>query len=211
MSLILNIDTTFDKASVCLSNGGNVLQCSYSDEQKEHASWMHAEIAVQLDKYGYNIKDLAAVAVNAGPGSYTGLRVGMAAAKGYCYSLNIPLITINSLKICAFAVKDESIDFICSLIDARRMEVYAAVYDSSLQEKIAPHSLIIAENSFASILTSGKILFCGNGINKLMSMISNDNAYFSYTKADATHLAQMSMEYYKNKKFANLAYIEPLY
>src|SRR5258705_11297478 len=109
MSLILNIDTALDTASVCLAEAGNVLQLSSTETLKDHASWLHTEIAELLRKNGHQIKDLDAIAVSVGPGSYTGLRVGLSAAKGFCYALNIPLITVNSLKIIAFAVKDKAI------------------------------------------------------------------------------------------------------
>lgn len=211
MSLILNIDTALDKATVCLAEDGNVLKLSSSEDQKDHASWLHTEIAELLQKSGHGIKDLNAVAVSVGPGSYTGLRVGLAAAKGFCFALDIPLITINSLKIIAFAVKDEAIDIICPLIDARRMEVFTAVYDKDLQEKVSPHTMIVDEKSFASFLLPGKVLFCGDGVKKLQPLISNSNALFSNTIADASHLARLSFNCYSNKEFADLAYAEPLY
>ncbi len=211
MSLILNIDTALDTASVCLSEKGNVLQLSSSENQKDHASWLHIAIAELLQKSGYMIKDLQGLSVSIGPGSYTGLRVGLAAAKGFCYALKIPLITVSSLKILAFAVKEEAIDIICPLIDARRMEVFTAAYDKELREKISPHALVVDEKSFASFLSAGKVLFCGNGVKKLQPLISNSNALFSNTMADASHLARLSFNCYKNKEFADLAYAEPLY
>jgi tRNA threonylcarbamoyladenosine biosynthesis protein TsaB len=211
MSLIINIDTALDTASVCLAEDGNVLKLSSSDDQKDHASWLHTEIAELLQKSGYSIKDLDAVAVSVGPGSYTGLRVGLAAAKGFCYALDIPLITINSLLIIAFAVKDEAIDIICPMIDARRMEVFTAMYDKDLQEKHSPQAMIVDEKSFASFLLKGKVLFCGNGVKKLQPLISNSNALFSNTMAGASHLARLSFNCYNNKEFADLAYAEPLY
>ena len=211
MSLILNIDTALDTASVCLSEDRNALQLSFSENQKDHASWLHTEIAEQLQKSGKRIKELNAVAVSIGPGSYTGLRVGLAAAKGFCYALQIPLITVNSLKIIALAVKDEAIDIICPLIDARRMEVYTAVYDKDLREKISPHTRVVDENSFASFLITGKILFGGNGVKKLQPFIANTHAQFSNKIADASHLAKLSFICYTKKEFADLAYAEPLY
>ncbi len=211
MSLILNIDTALDTASVCLCEDGNELQLSRSENQKDHASWLHAEIAGLLQKSGKRMKELDAVAVSIGPGSYTGLRVGLAAAKGFCYALNIPLITVNSLKIIALAAKDETIDIICPLIDARRMEVFTAVYDKDLREKNSPHALVIDENSFASLLLSGKTLFCGNGVKKLQPLISNSNALFSNKIADASDLASLSFSCYNKNEFADLAYAEPLY
>jgi tRNA threonylcarbamoyladenosine biosynthesis protein TsaB len=211
MSLILNIDTALDTASVCLAEDGNVLQFSSSENQKDHASWLHTAIADMLQKSGFEIKELHAVAVSVGPGSYTGLRVGMAAAKGICYALNIPLLTVNSLKLLAFAAKDEAVDFICSLIDARRMEVFTAIYNKDLQEKDSPHAEVLDEKSFATILLSGKVLFCGNAVNKLRPLISNSNAIFSPTMADASHLARLSIKSYNKKEFADLAYAEPMY
>jgi tRNA threonylcarbamoyladenosine biosynthesis protein TsaB len=211
MSLILNIDTALDTASVCLSEDGNELQLSHSENQKDHASWLHTEIAGLLQKSGKTIKDLNAVAISIGPGSYTGLRVGLAAAKGFCYALNIPLITANSLQVIALAAKEDAIDMICPLIDARRMEVFTALYDKNLQEKRSPHALVVDENSFAALLLSGKILFCGNGVRKLQPLISNSNALFSNKIADATHLASLSFSSYNKNEFADLAYAEPLY
>jgi tRNA threonylcarbamoyladenosine biosynthesis protein TsaB len=211
MSLILNIDTASDIATVCLSENGNLLQLSRSEDQKDHASWLHTAIAELLKKNGYHTHDLSSVAVSIGPGSYTGLRVGLAAAKGFCYALNIPLITVNSLKIIALAVKSEAIEMICPLIDARRMEVYTALYDKEIQEMVSPYALVLHEKSFASFLSQGKVLFCGNGVKKVQSIISDSNAFFSQTIADATHLSQLSFHCYNQKEFAGLAYTEPLY
>jgi tRNA threonylcarbamoyladenosine biosynthesis protein TsaB len=211
MSLILNIDTAFNSASVCLYETGDVIQLSFSENQKDHASWLHTEIAGLLQKSGKRMKDLDAVAVAIGPGSFTGLRIGLAAAKGFCYSLQIPLITVSSLKLIAFAVKDEAHNLICPLIDARRMEVFTAVYDKMLQEKVSPHALVIDEQSFASLLSSGKILFCGNAVKKLQALISNSNAFYSKTIADASHLAQLSFDCFNKKEFAGLVDAEPMY
>lgn len=191
MSLILNIDTALDKASVCLSKDGKVLQISFNENQKDHASWLHTAIAELLQKSNLKINDLQAVAVSIGPGSYTGLRVGLSAAKGFCFALNIPLITVNSLKLIAFAVKEEAIDLICPLIDARRMEVFTALFDKNLLEKILPTNMVVDEKSFATVLLNNKILFCGNGVSKLQSIISNRNASFSNTNSDASHLANL--------------------
>lgn len=211
MSLILNIDTAIDKASVCLSKDGDVLQISYSENQKDHASWLHTAITGLLKKNNYKINELQAVAVSIGPGSYTGLRVGLSAAKGFCFALHIPLITISSLKLIAFAAKDEATDLICPLIDARRMEVFTALYDKNLQEKNSAHTLVLDEKSFASILLTNKVLFCGNGIAKLKPIIAGHNANYCKINSDASHLAYLSLKYYINKDFADLAYTEPLY
>jgi tRNA threonylcarbamoyladenosine biosynthesis protein TsaB len=211
MSLILNIDTALDTASICLTKDNEVLELMTNDNQKDHAAWLHPAITGILSNNNYTINELEAIAVSIGPGSYTGLRVGLASAKGLCYALNIPLITLNTLKIIAFAAKDEAVELICPVIDARRMEVFTAVYTKALWEKISPHAMIADENSFASALSSGHLLFCGNGCKKLQAVISHKNAAFSNTKANASHLARLSYNCFMENEFSELAYTEPLY
>ena len=213
MSLILNIDTAVEIASVCLAKDNEILQLALNENQNDHASWLHITIADVLQKTGSIVNELSAVAVSIGPGSYTGLRVGLASAKGFCYALNIPLMAISTLKMIAFAVKDEAINanFICPLIDARRMEVFTSMYDHSLVEKIPPRAVILDENSFSAILAENKVLFCGNGSKKLQNIISSYNALFTDTVANAAHLSQLSYNYFRNKEFASLAYTDPLY
>jgi tRNA threonylcarbamoyladenosine biosynthesis protein TsaB len=211
MSLILNIDTALDEASICLAKENEALELMVNENQNDHAAWLHNAIAAILLNNKYTINELQAVAVSIGPGSYTGLRVGLASAKGICYALNIPLITVNTLEIIAFAAKDEAIELICPLIDARRMEVFAAIYNKELQEKIPPHAMIADENSFASMLLSAKLLFCGNGSKKLQAIISNKNARFSKSRSNASHLAQLSYNCFCKNKFADPSYTEPVY
>ncbi len=211
MSLILNIDTALDTASVCLARDGKSLDLRVNPNQKDHSAWLHPAIDDVMKKSGLSVAQLEAVAVSIGPGSYTGLRVGLASAKGLCYALNIPLLTISTLKMMALAVKEEATDLICPLIDARRREVFAAVYDKELGEKIAPHALLIEQNSFDNLLAKHKILFCGSGSKKLQPLLSGSPAFFSDTTANAAHLAQLSHEQFSNKSFANLVYTEPLY
>ena len=213
MSLILNIDTALDTASVCLSKDNELLQITVNENQKEHAMWLHTAIADILQKSGHTINELQAVAVSIGPGSYTGLRVGLASAKGFCYALNIPLIAISTLKMIAVAVKEEAtgVNLICPMIDARRMEVFTNLYDQLLTEKNTARAMIIDENSFSAMLGSNRILFCGNGSKKLQKIITSPNALFSNTIANASHLAQLSFSCFQNKEFASLAYIEPSY
>lgn len=211
MSLILNIDTALDKASVCLADDDRILEMAISENQKDHASWLHPAVNELLQKTKLNVHDLNAVAVSIGPGSYTGLRISLSAAKGFCYALDIPLIAVSSLKIIAFAAKDEADDLIVPLIDARRMEVYTATYDKNMNEKIPAQALVADENSFSSLLETNKIVFCGNGTEKLKKILPHSNAFFSGTHSDATHLAQLSRQSFQQKEFASLAYTEPLY
>ena len=211
MSLILNIDTALEGAAVCLARNGNVLQLESSHQQKDHAAWLHPAIAKMIKQEGCTLGDLRAVAVSIGPGSYTGLRVGLSAAKGFCYALDIPLITVGTLEILAASVQNAAADLICPLIDARRMEVYAAVYTKDLTEKTAPYSLIVDTNSFLELLSEHPVLFCGNGTKKLQDLISHPNAVFSASSPDPQVFARLSFSYFSGKRFAELAYSEPLY
>ncbi len=214
MSLILNIDTALDSASVCLSKDNKLLQIAVNENQKDHAMWLHTAVADILQKAEHTVNELQAVAVSIGPGSYTGLRVGLASAKGLCYALNIPLIAVSTLKMIAFATNSNGVmheNMICPMIDARRMEVFTAIYDINLVEIRAAEAMIIDENSFSAMLESNRILFCGNGSKKLQKITTASNALFNDTIANASHLAQLSYYYFRNKEFANLAYTEPSY
>ncbi|MBA2250622.1 MAG: tRNA (adenosine(37)-N6)-threonylcarbamoyltransferase complex dimerization subunit type 1 TsaB, partial [Chitinophagaceae bacterium] len=141
MALILNIDTCTENAIVSLANNDVIIGTMNNSNQKDHASFLHTAIKNLLDKSGILISQLNAIAVTAGPGSYTGIRVGMAAAKGLAYALQIPLISLNTLEVIAMCsiIQSENKDaFFCPMIDARRMEVFTAVYDQFLKEIIAP-------------------------------------------------------------------------
>jgi len=220
MPLLLNIDTATEHASVCISKGDDVLGLIESTEQKNHASFVQPVIQQLINTSGYALKDIDAVSVTAGPGSYTGLRVGLASAKGICYALQKPLILINTLEVMAQAVISfyQSIhepinpsSLLCPLIDARRMEVFTALYNASLDEVVAPYALIIDENAFGSWLKSQTILFSGSGRQKLKGAISDSNAVFTNVQHNASDLAIRSLIAYQSNRFADLAYSEPLY
>ncbi len=211
MSLILNIDTSLSTASVCLAKDGEPLRVSVNPDQKDHAGWLHPAIMDLFRETGTVARDLDAVATSIGPGSYTGLRVGLASAKGLCYALDIPLIAINTLMQLAYAVKEEATDLIVPLIDARRMEVYTAVYDREIREKISTHAMILEPGSFSSLLSSNKIIFCGDGVQKGQLFLNHVNASFTTTPAHAGHLAYLSAVNFVKNQFADLAYTEPLY
>ena len=211
MAIILNIDTAVESASVCLATQAKSLQFAINSNQRDHASWLHTTIQKIISNTGLNLKEIEAVAVTIGPGSYTGLRVGLSAAKGLCFGLNIPLIAVNTLEMMAHAVKKDEADFICPLIDARRMEVFMAVYNKNLQEIIKPCALIIEPGSFDSLLGSGKILFSGNGSKKLTDIIVHANASFNNIDGSAADMVHLSEKAFIEKKFADLAYVEPLY
>src|ERR1700679_2481534 len=147
MALILSIDTAMAKAGIALSKDGLALSILENTEQKEHAAWLHQAVQEIMTTTGHRLHDLEAVAVTAGPGSYTGLRVGMAAAKGFCYALNIPLIAEDTLKVMAFAAKEQVPEshLLCPMIDARRMEVFTALYRHDLTLLLASMAMVVDE------------------------------------------------------------------
>src|ERR1700712_3569525 len=141
MPLILNIETTSGVAKLSLANNGKIIISRNNPDQKDHASWMHVALSEIISEAKIHLRELAAVAVAAGPGSYTGIRVGMATAKGFCFALNIPMISENTLKIMAGAQAVQHTadgQLFAPMIDARRMEVFTAVYDRDLNELMAP-------------------------------------------------------------------------
>lgn len=211
MSLILNIDTALETASISLALDGRIIEQASNNSQKDHASWLHTAVNELLLKTDILIQQLEAVAVSNGPGSYTGLRVGLSAAKGYCFALNIPLITVGTLEILADSVLEKATDLICPMIDARRMEVFTAIYDKNMTEQIAPQAMILDTSSFAGLLNSHSILFCGNGSKKLQNILQHPNAVFTSDSSFTVSLARLSQKQLLANKFADLAYCEPLY
>jgi tRNA threonylcarbamoyladenosine biosynthesis protein TsaB len=221
MSLILNIDTAFENATVSLALEGEILSQKKNDQVNNHASWLHKAVEDLFTNCNHNLNNLNAIAVVAGPGSYTGLRVGMAAAKGLCYTKGIPLIAVNTLELMAFAMKanyeekslvndDEPLLF-CPMIDARRMEVYTALYNNELNIVLAPTPLLLEDDYFDRFLEKNRVIFFGNGSHKLKTLKNKKNVSFSdynYTTKDVALLT------YKNLLsfcFTNLAYSEPFY
>jgi tRNA threonylcarbamoyladenosine biosynthesis protein TsaB len=215
MALILNIDTSGSRGSVSLANDGQVLQERANENMVDHASWLHTAIGDMTARAGADarLRDLHAVAVVSGPGSYTGLRVGMSAAKGFCYALNIPLIGLSSLKLLAHATYTENISslWLCPMIDARRMEVFVALYNNRLEEEIAPAPMIVDKDSFAGWLNNHEIAFFGNGSPKFRTVCSHPNARFISSEYTAADIARMSWEKWNNNEFEDLAYAEPGY
>lgn len=198
-------------ASVCLAKDDKALGIKINPSQSDHASWLQPAIASLLSENNLTIGKIDAFAVSAGPGSYTGLRVAMATAKGLCYALNKPLILENTLKIMAVSACNEPADLFCPMIDARRMEVFTALFDSSLNFKSASHNLILTANSFSEYLNNTRILFFGNGSEKLKGLLSHENALFKSIETTAEQMAGLCYQKYLDKNFSDLAYSEPLY
>ncbi|MEP6711120.1 MAG: tRNA (adenosine(37)-N6)-threonylcarbamoyltransferase complex dimerization subunit type 1 TsaB [Ferruginibacter sp.] len=214
MSLILNIDTSTEIASVSIAREGEITCFLSNNIQKEHASFLHPAIKNVLQQAVIKGEDLDAIAVTEGPGSYTGLRIGMAAAKGLSYALNKPFITIGTLNAMASAaanLTNISADYYCPMIDARRMEVYTALFNNKLIEILPACAVILTENLFMAELKNNKIVFLGSGIKKWKALISNSNCSFIEEVSITASIAQLSHKKFRAKEFTELAHSQPLY
>lgn len=213
MPLILNLETATKTCSVALAEGLEILAVKeMTSEQFSHAEKLNLFIEEVLRDAGKEMKDLEAVAVSAGPGSYTGLRIGTSAAKGMCYALEIPLIAVNSLKALARMVEDERTDLICPMFDARRSEVYAAIYDKELNELEATNAKVLDGESYSEELGSKRMLFVGPGAVKTKDIITNENALFNLDlEVSAKGMVPLSFHKFEQEDFVDVAYFEPAY
>jgi tRNA threonylcarbamoyladenosine biosynthesis protein TsaB len=214
MATILNIETSTEVCSVALAKDGKLFFKKEETEGLNHSKLLTVFIEDIFKENNIDLKELDAVAVSKGPGSYTGLRIGVSVAKGLCYGLNIPLIAIDSLEVLGFhaALNTNEEMLFCPMIDARRMEVYTALYNAQGKE-IKPVSAEIIETDFLSeLLKDNKILFFGNGAEKCKEQITHPNASFDGpTKTSAQYMLTLTEEKYINKQFEDLAYFEPYY
>jgi len=219
MSLLLHIDTAVENGSVCISKNGGLISIAENKNQKDHAAWIQPAIQLLMKDSGHHLKELDAIAVSNGPGSYTGLRVGLATAKGICFAINKPLITLSTLEVMTCAAIENTTDYrlpttdflYCPLIDARRIEVFTAIYDKELNIVLPPHARIIDENSFEEQLSGNKILFFGNGAAKCKPIIQSGNALFDNIEHDASAMINLAEKKLSAKGFTDLAYSEPFY
>lgn len=202
---------------VSISRDGDTLGYLQNDNQNDHAAFVQPAIKSLLKQMHLEISGIDAVAVLNGPGSYTGLRVGLASAKGISYALNKPLITISSLLVMAKAMKSsllaakKTLTWLCPMIDARRMEVFTAVYDQDLNEIISPCAMILKEDSFSEILNHNKITFTGNGSYKFGEINHHSNAIFSHIPDIISTTGEIADSMFKQEIFSDLAYVEPFY
>jgi len=208
---LLLIDTALETASVAIAREGMVLAQRQNSRQNDHAAWLHTAIQEVMQEVGVSFSELQAVGVTDGPGSYTGLRVGLSAAKGICYAKNIPLITVSSLQVLAGAVAEKAEDLIMALIDARRDEVYIGVFDRKLNIVLPEQSLVITPETFPGSFANRKVLLCGSGAGKVMRLIKNNDFVLVEIKNINKYLAYSTYEKIKDNKLSNLPYHEPLY
>ena len=217
MANILNIETSTSVCSVALTSEGEVLEHVENYEGQTHATMLSVYIKRMLHYATSRQMKLDAIAVSIGPGSYTGLRIGLSEAKGLAFGMDVPLIGVNTLKLLtvttmfAHFFDDESTLFV-PMIDARRMEVYTAVYDNALRDILPPQPMIIDENSFADLLRDHHLVFCGNGADKVKKLILHPNAEFiEGVKPVALSMLALSEKAYRENDFIDVAYSTPLY
>ena len=209
---ILSIETSTTNCSVSLSKNGETLLLTedYSNNYS-HAERLHVFIDETLREAKIERSQLDAIAVSKGPGSYTGLRIGVSAAKGLCYALDIPLISISTLEALAHQVKPES-GVIVPMLDARRMEVYSAIFSSEFKEIRKIEAQILDETSFVEELSKGKVYFVGNGVEKTKALLNNENAIFIEDKLpSADQMSALAFLKHKKSDTEDVAYFEPYY
>jgi tRNA threonylcarbamoyladenosine biosynthesis protein TsaB len=220
LSRILYIETGTNICSVAIAENEKIIGIKESSDEKAHATQLTVFIGDLLKEADLKIAQLDAITVSKGPGSYTGLRIGVSAAKGLCYAADKPLISVSSLDSMAYGIKSHtqtmlgtnSIDLICPMIDARRMEVYTALYDNKIKQFSPIEALVVTEESFKKQLDQHKILFFGNGAAKCKPVIDHQNAFFidDFTPS-AQFMIPLALEYFSNKNFEDVAYFEPYY
>ena len=212
MTYILSIETATTNCSVSLSrNGKTIVLKEDNGKNYSHAESLHVFIDAVLKEAGITSKNLDAVAISKGPGSYTGLRIGVSAAKGLCFALDKPLISIPTLEVLAHQVVCSE-GAIVSMLDARRLEVYAAIFNSNYNEIIETEAKILDSNAFAEQLNQGKIYFVGNGVEKTKVLINHPNAIFVEDKLpSANQMSLLAYNKYKISDFEDVAYFEPYY
>ena len=213
MALILNLETATTNCSVSLAKNGEVIAIKeYNSANYSHSEQLHVFIQDVLREASLDRTDLDAVAVSKGPGSYTGLRIGVSAAKGLCFALDIPLISVSTLRSMAEQVKDAAVDFIVPVLDARRMEVYSQVFDKTLKEVRETRAEIISVDSFQDYVNKGKVMLLGSGAEKCMGVVgSNKVIYRTEIVPSAKEMGNLSYIKYKEKAFEDVAYFEPYY
>ena len=218
MERLILIETSTALCSAALAEDGVITSYRESSAPKAHASLTAVFIQEMLEEKGLTIADCDAVCVSKGPGSYTGLRVGVSTAKGLCFGSGKPLIAISTLDILvAQAQIPDNLKYIVPMVDARRMEVYAAVYEiagqagNDVRQITETAPAIIDENSYSDILEKGEVLFIGDGAGKCADVIKHPNATFVQCWPKASAMLEPAMKAYKEKRFEDVAYFEPFY
>ena len=216
MARILLIETSTAQLSVALSENGTVTAARICEEPRMQASLTAPSVKEVLDERNLTVKDLDAVCVGKGPGSYTGLRVGVSTAKGLCFGAGIPLLSAGTLDTLVrqahcLGVVPEGCRYIVPMVDARRMEVYTAVFTPDGRPCTEIRPVIVDGESFAEQLAEGPVLFIGDGALKCREALSSPNAFFAAAFPDARAMAPLAEAAWQEKRFEDVAYFEPFY
>ena len=213
MAIILAIETTTKNCSVALFNNEDLVQLKeQNSEDYSHAEQLTLFIEEVVRRANITYNEINAIALSKGPGSYTGLRIGTSTAKGLCYSLDIPLISISTLKAMALGISEvQQFELLCPMIDAKRMEVFAAIYDKNNKEVREVRADIVDKETYAEYFNKS-VLFFGDGAIKCKEIINNTNAKFiEGIYPSAKDLGALSYQKFANKNFEDIAYFEPYY
>jgi tRNA threonylcarbamoyladenosine biosynthesis protein TsaB len=212
LALILNIETATTNCSVSLAQDGDTIALlEENDKNYSHSERLHVYINDVLIKANASMKEIDAIAVSKGPGSYTGLRIGVSTAKGLCYSLDIPLISVHTLEALAHQV-DVDNGFIVPMLDARRMEVYSSIFNSNHELIRDTEAQILDEQCFQDLLNQDEVYFIGSGVEKTKELIQHKNAKFIEGKLpSANEMSLLSFYKYQKSDIENVAYFEPFY
>jgi len=211
MPIILQLETSSTNTSVVLAKNGEVIASKEQDSAgSSHEKYLHPFIEDVLQEANLNVNDLDAIAIGSGPGSFTGLRIGVAAAKGMCFALDIPLLSVPTMELLARQVTSEA-DKIVAIVDARRMEVYTTVYSSDYHEITPTHAKILEEDAYEEI-ASEKLVFVGSGAEKLQKLKEFKSAtYLPDAKPSALEMTIPALNRYKKQMWEDTAYFEPFY
>lgn len=215
MAYLLHIESTSTVCSIAISKDTELVAIKEINNGYTHAENLHVFIEQLLFETSLQVKDINAVSVSSGPGSYTGLRIGFSAAKGLAYALQIPLITIETLKALSSEVIniDNQNAIYCPLLDARRMEVYCAIYDNQLNEILPVRALVLNEETIQVFNQNKNIYFFGDGMPKAKDLLQTlPNVHFiDDITASASSMILLAFQKYKAQDFADVAYVEPNY
>lgn len=214
MALILNIETSSKVCSVSIHEGGELKGYSEIHILKSHSQILTVIIDELIRNTGLTVNDFDAIAVSGGPGSYTGLRIGVSVAKGLCYGIEKPLIAIDTLLVMASEVNSKNFRnaLLIPMIDARRMEVYCSVFDNKLNPIEESQPLVLTDQSFVNYLSQQEVLLFGDGSEKASNIIKSENASFlKGIYPSAKWMGQISERLYQEKRFVDVAYFEPYY
>ncbi|MGM0635311.1 MAG: tRNA (adenosine(37)-N6)-threonylcarbamoyltransferase complex dimerization subunit type 1 TsaB [Bacteroidota bacterium] len=213
MTTILSLETATTNCSVALSVDGKTTCIKEVNNQKySHAENLHQFINQILDEVNLSVNDLDAIAVSKGPGSYTGLRIGVSAAKGLCFAADLPLISISTLDSLAKQVDANADEVIVPMLDARRMEVYSKIVDSNNKTLEPTEAKILDNTSYQTVLDKQKVHFIGSGVSKFKTICQHKNATFHLEKdPSARQMGDIAYEKFQEKDFEDVAYFEPYY